>query len=64
MNPDVIAQLKHVVLVARARRDLCHEDFVTLTMALHLQATRDGILPEVRAAEEAIEASIRATTRC
>ena len=63
MNADVIAQLKHVVLVARAKRELCHDDFITLTMALHLQATREGILHEVRMAEEAIEASIRATAR-
>ena len=63
MNADVIAQLKHVVLVARAKRELCHDDFWTLTMALHDHAAQEGVLVEVRAAEEAIEASIRATAR-
>jgi len=61
MNADTIAKLKHLVTVARGKRELCHEDFITLLMALHDQAAREGILHEVRFAEEAIEASIRAT---
>jgi len=61
MNADVIAQLKYILQVTRAKRDISHDDFITLTMALHDQATREGILNEVRAAEAAIEAGIRQT---
>ena len=59
MNADVIAQLKHLTLKARAKRDLSHDDYLTLTMALNNHAAAEGILVEVRAAEAAIEAGIR-----
>jgi hypothetical protein len=64
MNADVIAQLKYILQVTRAKREVSYDDFITLTMALHDQATREGILNEVRQAEEAIEASIRSQRRC
>ena len=61
MTADMIAQIKYVIQTARARRDVGHEDYLDIMVALNNHAAAEGILVEVRAAEAAIEAGIRQT---
>ena len=59
MTADMIAQLKYIVQTSRARGDVCHEDYLDIIIALTNFAAAEGILVEVRAAEEALCGGIR-----